>query len=145
MEQNLYLYLELEGEELDIVPLYDIFAKCSCFGSPVGDTYYVYDPDGTKHARIRDKAYFQARIEYRTQSENPLNDIVCEFLNIFCYEGSEVCSLIAAHDVKLWCSVSTDAPQLRLALKAGTLGRLAALGLDLGLTIVQQGKIFAKD
>lgn len=140
MEQNIYLYLELEGEDLDIIPLYDLFAKCSCFGSPVGDTYYTYDADGEKRARKRTAAYFQARIEYRTQGD-PLNDILSEFLNIYCYDGAPLRALIDKGQVKLWCSVSSDAPQVPMTLKPGSMRRLAELGLELKIVMVQRGKL----
>ena len=68
--QKVYLYLELEDAELDIVPLYSMFSKGKCFGSPVGDTYYTYVEDDIKIARTRKEAYFQARLEYDAVGEN---------------------------------------------------------------------------
>lgn len=141
MEPSIFFYVELEGEDLDILPLYELFSKYSCYGSHAGDTYYTYDADGTKHAHTRTKPYFQARLEYQSPTENPLNDVACAFLNMFCYEGAPILPLIEKQQVKIWCSVSSPALQMAMALTARTMSRLAALGLDMGVTVVQQGKI----
>ena len=69
MEPSIFFYVELEGEDLDILPLYELFSKYSCYGSHAGDTYYTYDADGTKHAHTRTKPYFQARLEYQSPTE----------------------------------------------------------------------------
>ena len=39
MEPSIFFYVELEGEDLDILPLYELFSKYSCYGSHAGDTY----------------------------------------------------------------------------------------------------------
>ncbi len=142
--QTVYLYIELEGAELDIEPLYSLFAKCSCFGAPVGETYYTYEADGEKRARKRTAAYFQARMEYNSDHDDPVNDIIIEFLNMYCYEGAPLRDVIAKNEIKLWCSVASDAPQIVSTIRLNAMKRLVELGLDIGITVVQKGRVFSR-
>lgn len=141
MEPSIFFYVELEGQDLDILPLYELFSKYSCYGSHAGDTYYTYDEDGTKHACTRTQPYFQARLEYQSPTENPFNDVACAFLNMFCYEGAPLLPLIKKQQVKIWCSVADPEPQYTMELSDRTRERLADLGLDMGVTVVRKGRI----
>lgn len=141
MEPSIFFYVELEGEDLDILPLYELFSKYSCYGSHAGDTYYTYGDDGVRHTRTRTQPYFQARLEYQAPTDNPINDVACAFLNMFCYDGAPLLPLIEKKQVKIWCSVAGAEPQDAMEPSERTRERLAALGLDMGVKIVRQGRI----
>lgn len=136
--QTIYFYLQLEGPELDIMELHSVFSKCSCYGSPVGDTYYTYE-DGDKIARTRKKAYFQARMEYVTDQPDPLNDIIVEFVNTYFYEGAELHNIVKKNTFSLWCSVASDAPEVSMTMKPSAMKKLADAGLELRITVMQNG------
>ncbi|MBS6546645.1 MAG: hypothetical protein KH319_04605 [Butyricicoccus pullicaecorum] len=138
-EQKVYLYLELEGTELDIVPLYSMFSKGKCFGSPVGETYYTYLEDDVKVARTRKEAYFQARLEYDAVQENSMSDIICDFVNNFFYEGSPMHQVIAQNRTKLWCTVTSEEEEVPLMLDRRAMHKLIDAGLDLRITVMQNG------
>ncbi|MBS7224197.1 MAG: hypothetical protein KH050_02470 [Clostridiaceae bacterium] len=138
-EQKVYLYLELEGAELDIVPLYSMFSKGKCFGSPVGETYYTYLEDDIKVARTRKEAYFQARLEYDAVQENSMSDIICDFVNNFFYEGSPMHQVIAQNRTKLWCTVTSKEDEVSLMLDRRAMRKLMDAGLDLRITVMQNG------
>ena len=137
--QKVYLYLELEGAELDIVPLYSMFSKGKCFGSPVGDTYYTYVEDDIKIARTRKEAYFQARLEYDAVEENSLSDIICEFMNSYFYEGAPLHAVLAANRVKMGCTVASEDEEVTLTLDQRAMRKLTEAGLDLRVTVMQNG------
>lgn len=142
--QKIYFYVEMEGAELDIVPLYSVFSKCSCYGSPVGDTYSFYNDEGDKITRCRKEAYFQARFEYNTTSEDPLNEIVCEFLNTHCYEGAPLRDIMTKNRVSVWCSIASDAPKIVMTLGQSAMRKLLEVGLDLRVTVMQNGHVIAR-
>lgn len=137
MNQSIYLYLELEGPELDIVPLYTAFAKGSCYGSPVGDTYYIYTEEGDRLARTRKQAYFQVRVEYNATENNPLSAILCEFLNSYFYEGSALRDVLAQNRARLWCTVSAEEDEVVLPLSRSAMRKLIDTGLDIDITVMQ--------
>ena len=138
--QSIYLYIELEGAKLELEPLHSLFAKCSCYGALAGDTYYTYGADGEKRARKRTAAYFQARIEYNG-GDDSVNDVILSFLNMYCYEGAPLREMFLDNDVKLWCSVSSDEPAIKMTIRQNTMRKLLDLGLDVGITVVQNGRI----
>ncbi len=142
--ETVFLYLEIEGADLEVIDLHDLFAKYSCYASPVGDTYYTYDPDGSKHSHVREKTYFQVRMEYRVEDKAPVDTIICDFLNIFCYDGAPLRKLMETESVKMWVSVAADDSQLSISLRSSTMKRMAELGFDLDLRILQQRRIFSQ-
>ena len=142
--QSIYLYIELEGAKLELEPLHSLFAKCSCYGALAGDTYYTYEADGEKRAHKRTAAYFQARIEHNSGCDDSLNDVLLGFLNTYCYEGAPLRELIPNNNVKLWCSVSSDEPAIKMTIRQNTMRKLLELGLDVGITVVQNGRISAR-
>ena len=83
-------------------------------------------------------------MEYNSDHDDPVNDIIIEFLNMYCYEGAPLRDVIAKNEIKLWCSVASDAPQIVSTIRLNAMKRLVELGLDIGITVVQKGRVFSR-